>query len=96
MAFRQSSLFVSTERAEAMSKPIKDIGTFRSRHPDDGSMIEFAPLLDEHHHLCILTFEERRELVREVWERAVESRWWGETKYYFDETVEQFIKEQGL
>lgn len=78
-------------------KPIKDIGQCVQFEGNGG---DWADVLDDDTYRCpviVMTLEQRRELVREVWEAATASEWRNINEHIFaQETVEQFIKDNDL
>jgi len=81
-------------------KTLSEIGAKRARHPEDGGLIPYRDDLDGHA-IWILTKDERRELVRAVWEAAVELMLVADANNQLyvsleGDDVEQFIREQGL
>jgi hypothetical protein len=73
-----------------MTKPLKDIGDqFYRESTDNGNR--------RHEYTIMLTLEERRELVRRVWETALDGvHTDGFCDWDTTETVDEFIEREGL
>jgi hypothetical protein len=85
-------------------KPLKEIGTVMYEHPFEGrgALLSIVPqqgFPDDYTPSApytVLSLEERRQLVREVWEAVVNSSGWIREVDGIQLDVEEFIKSEGL
>lgn len=74
-------------------KKLSEIGAIHSRHPVDGGLMPFDASLEQRYTVCILSADDRRELVAEAIKRWEAYKW---HKLGGAKELEEFLEEQGL